>query len=123
MGDTNDGRALFVGGIGGAGRSSSSDAVTDEGDEQHRRVSGEEAVVTSPDDDGADDGGAGEGEERRLGTTSSARFNILSTMVGGGSLSLPLAFQKSGNALLGPVILIAVAVITEFGTFSILLFF
>jgi len=50
----------------------------------------------------------------RLGTTSSARFNILSTMVGGGSLSLPLAFQKSGNALLGPFMLLLVAVITEF---------
>jgi amino acid permease len=50
----------------------------------------------------------------RGGTTASARFNILSTMVGGGSLSLPLAFQKSGNALLGPFLLILVAGLTEF---------
>jgi amino acid permease len=35
-------------------------------------------------------------------------------MVGGGSLSLPMAFQKSGNLLLGPVIMITVAIITEF---------
>ena len=50
----------------------------------------------------------------RIGTTSSARFNILSTMVGGGSLSLPLAFHKSGNALMGPILLIGTAVVTEF---------
>jgi len=35
-------------------------------------------------------------------------------MVGGGSLSLPLAFQKTGNALLGPVLLLVTAGITEF---------
>ena len=50
----------------------------------------------------------------RIGTTSSARFNILSTMVGGGSLSLPLAFYKSGNALMGPILLLGTAVVTEF---------
>jgi amino acid permease len=50
----------------------------------------------------------------RRGTIPSARFNILSTMVGGGCLSLPLAFQKSGNGLLGPLILLVVAVITDF---------
>ena len=50
----------------------------------------------------------------RIGTTSSARFNILSTMVGGGSLSLPLAFYKSGNALVGPLLLLLTAVVTEF---------
>ena len=49
----------------------------------------------------------------RQGTTASARFNILSTMVGGGSLSLPLAFQKSG-ALLGPLILLFIAGVTYF---------
>lgn len=53
-------------------------------------------------------------DEERLGTTASARFNILATMVGGGSLSLPLAFQKSGNAFTGPFLLILTAVITEF---------
>ena len=50
----------------------------------------------------------------RQGTIASARFNMWATMVGGGSLSLPLAFQKTGNALGGPLILIATAFITEF---------
>jgi amino acid permease len=50
----------------------------------------------------------------RKGTVSSACFNLLSTMVGGGSLSLPLAFQQAGNGLLAPVILIVVALITDF---------
>lgn len=50
----------------------------------------------------------------RQGTTASARFNMLSTMVGGGSLSLPLAFSKSGNALFGPVFLVGIAFLTEF---------
>jgi amino acid permease len=49
----------------------------------------------------------------REGTTESARFNILNTMVGGGSLSLPLAFQTSGN-LFGMFLLVVTAVITEF---------
>ena len=50
----------------------------------------------------------------RRGTIPSARFNILSTMVGGGCLSLPLAFQQSGNSLIGPLILLVVALITDF---------
>ena len=50
----------------------------------------------------------------RIGTISSARFNILSTMVGGGCLSLPLAFHRSGNALVGPLLLLATGVVTEF---------
>lgn len=53
-------------------------------------------------------------ESERIGTTASARFNILSTMVGGGSLSLPLAFKKSGNALIGPIMLLGTAIVTEF---------
>lgn len=52
--------------------------------------------------------------EYREGTIASARFNILSTMVGGGCLSLPLAFQQSGNSLLGPLLLILVGFITDF---------
>jgi amino acid permease len=52
-------------------------------------------------------------DDIRTGTISSARFNILSTMVGGGCLSLPLAFQKSG-LLVGPMILVITAGITEF---------
>jgi amino acid permease len=54
------------------------------------------------------------GQQERMGTTASARFNILSTMVGGGSLSLPMAFQKAGNGLMGPLILLIVAVITNY---------
>eukprot|EP00536_Pseudo-nitzschia_multiseries_P006020 jgi/Psemu1/192153/e_gw1.124.20.1 len=50
----------------------------------------------------------------RIGTISSARFNILSTMVGGGCLSLPMAFQKSGNALVGPLLLLLTGAISEF---------
>ena len=50
----------------------------------------------------------------RHGTVASARFNILSTMVGGGCLSLPLAFQQSGNGLLGPLVLILTGLLTDF---------
>jgi Transmembrane amino acid transporter protein len=71
---------------------------------------------TNNDDDTADDGDDDDGgaAPRRHGTISSARFNMLSTMVGGGSLSLPLAFAKSGNGLIGPILLLAVALLTEF---------
>ena len=50
----------------------------------------------------------------RQGSIYSARFNILSTMVGGGCLSLPLAFQQSGNGLLGPILLLITALISDF---------
>lgn len=56
----------------------------------------------------------GEGEDLRRGTIFSARLNLLSTMVGGGSLSLPLAFNQAGNGFLGPLLLILMAIITEF---------
>jgi amino acid permease len=59
-------------------------------------------------------------EEQRQGTISSARFNIWSTMVGGGSLSLPLAFAKTGNLFLGPLLLISTALLTQF-CFGVLL--
>jgi amino acid permease len=49
----------------------------------------------------------------RRGTIASARFNILSTMVGGGSLSLPLAFHQAGNSLLAPVLLIGIAYLVQ----------
>lgn len=78
-------------------------------------------------DDIHDDDGTSRGQEdaaplieveafptNRKGTISSACFNLLSTMVGGGSLSLPLAFQQAGNGLLAPLILIATALITDF---------
>jgi hypothetical protein len=69
-------------------------------------------IYPSGDDD--DDEAAAAAEVRRQGTVASARFNMLSTMVGGGSLSLPLAFYKSGNGLVGPLMLIVVALLTEF---------
>jgi amino acid permease len=50
----------------------------------------------------------------RMGTIQSATFNIWSTMVGGGSLSLPLAFTKAGNGLFGPILLISTAILSEF---------
>ena len=56
----------------------------------------------------------GHGAPLRQGTISSARFNILCTMVGGGCLSLPFAFQKTGNALFGPFLLVLTAMITEY---------
>lgn len=53
-------------------------------------------------------------EQLRIGSISSARFNILSTMVGGGCLSLPLAFSQSGNAGVGPLMLIGTGLVTNF---------
>ena len=50
----------------------------------------------------------------RIGSISSARFNILSTMVGGGCLSLPLAFSQSGNAGVGPLMLLVTGAVTNF---------
>jgi len=54
-----------------------------------------------------------EGNDKRQGTISSARFNLLSSMVGGGSLSLPLAFHQTGNLLLAPIILIVTSVLVQ----------
>jgi len=50
----------------------------------------------------------------RNGNLWSARFNILCTMVGGGCLSLPFAFQKSGSIGCGIFMLLTTAVITEY---------
>jgi len=55
----------------------------------------------------------GEDAMSRKGTLSSARLNILSTMVGGGSLSVPLAFHQAGNAFLGPLLLILIAFLVK----------
>jgi amino acid permease len=52
-------------------------------------------------------------QQLRTGTISSARFNILCTMVGGGCLSLPMGFQKTGNALLAPCFLALTAALTD----------
>jgi hypothetical protein len=50
----------------------------------------------------------------RTGTLKSASFNILSTMVGGGCLSLPLAFKQAGNGFFAPLLLLCVAFIVEY---------
>jgi amino acid permease len=52
-------------------------------------------------------------ESKRQGTISSARLNLLSSMVGGGCLSLPLAFHQTGNIFVGPIILIVTAVLAH----------
>jgi amino acid permease len=52
--------------------------------------------------------------EERQGTIASATFNMLSTMIGGGSLSLPLALYGTGNALVGPLMLVLFAFLTMF---------
>lgn len=59
------------------------------------------------------DDGATNDESQRQGTIFSARFNLLSSMVGGGSLSLPLAFHQTGNMLVAPLLLIVTAAIAQ----------
>jgi amino acid permease len=87
--------------------SSASSDPNNEGHDGAQIEPGTPSLVSEASDDS-------NGAEERMGTVSSARFNMLSTMVGGGSLSLPLAFQRSGNALLGPFLLLLTAAITEF---------
>ncbi|KAI2492744.1 transmembrane amino acid transporter protein [Fragilaria crotonensis] len=65
------------------------------------------AITASPDERHAK-------PANRKGTISSACFNLLSTMVGGGSLALPLAFQQAGNGLVAPLVLILTTLITGF---------
>jgi amino acid permease len=84
-------------------------AVTND---QHVPTMLTDVIAASSDDDNVDYDP--HNDSRRRGTIFSARFNIWSTMVGGGSLSLPLAFAKTGNALVGPLILLLTAVLTEF---------
>ena len=52
-------------------------------------------------------------DNKRQGTISSARFNLLSSMVGGGSLSLPLAFHQTGNLFMAPIILIITSILAQ----------
>jgi amino acid permease len=68
-------------------------------------------VLNDNDDNNNDDE---DDDTVRRGTMASARFNILSTMVGGGCLSLPMAFQKTGPALFAPLFLLLIATLTEF---------
>ena len=55
----------------------------------------------------------GGNENKRQGTISSARFNLLSSMVGGGCLSLPLAFHQTGNLLVAPILLVVMSVLAQ----------
>ena len=48
------------------------------------------------------------------GTTLSACLNLLSSMVGGGSLSLPLAFSLTGNTGMSPILLLFFALTADF---------
>ena len=52
-------------------------------------------------------------ENQRRGTISSARFNLLSSMVGGGSLSLPLAFHQTGNLFMAPFLLLVTSFLAQ----------
>lgn len=54
-----------------------------------------------------------EDNNERRGTITSARFNILSTMVGGGALSVPLAFHQAGNVFLAPILLFIFAALVK----------
>lgn len=92
---------LFLGDVDTEGVDRDDDLLNDgenDDDDDDRRIDNNDEIATAI----------------RLGTTSSARFNILATMVGGGSLSLPLAFAKSGNILIGPVLLIVMAAMSEY---------
>ncbi|GMI16442.1 hypothetical protein TrLO_g9262 [Triparma laevis f. longispina] len=54
----------------------------------------------------------------RTGTISSAVFNLTTTMVGGGVLSLPYAFSKSG-LLTGYLLLLLFACVSDFTVYSL----
>ena len=55
-----------------------------------------------------------EGNEfKRHGTILSARLNLLSSMVGGGCLSLPLAFHQTGSLFVGPIILVLTSLMAQ----------
>ena len=45
----------------------------------------------------------------RTGTSLSAALNLLSSMIGGEILTLPLAFSQAGNGLVGPLTLVFIA--------------
>ena len=51
-------------------------------------------------------------DNSRQGTIVSAVLNILSTMVGGGSLSLPLAFAQAGIGLVSPLTLVGISIMS-----------
>ena len=65
------------------------------------------------DDNCQNDGGNENDNNKRQGTISSARFNLLSSMVGGGSLSLPLAFHQTGNLFVAPILLVLTSILAQ----------
>jgi len=56
-------------------------------------------------------------KSQRQGTITSARFNVIATMVGGGILSLPLAFHQAGNGLIAPLLLIGIGALMEYSIY------
>ena len=64
-------------------------------------------------DDNYQNGGNENDNNKRQGTISSARFNLLSSMVGGGSLSLPLAFHQTGNLFVAPILLVLTSILAQ----------
>lgn len=59
------------------------------------------------------------GDHERTGTVFSSIFTLVSTMVGGGILSLPFAFQQ-GGFILTSVILVCVLMASTHGAFLII---
>jgi len=95
-----------------SGDEGSADALVENSLPQNIEADDDVSVGSPPEVDGSIDDDAL--PTNRTGTISSACFNLLSTMVGGGSLSLPLAFHRAGNGFLAPLMLFATALVTEF---------
>jgi amino acid permease len=89
---------------GATGTASTATATSSSSEDHH------EIVILRDDDETMDVND----NDVRGGSIASARFKILSTMAGGGILSLPLAFSKSGNGLVGPLCLILFGLLTDF---------
>ena len=57
--------------------------------------------------------------EDRTASLLTCIFTLTSTIVGGGVLSLPYAFRRCG-LLFGPVVLIAIAIMSDFSVYTLL---
>ena len=86
--------------------------VAEEGQEEDCSSSGEEQHQHHEDPDNSNQST----KSPSTLSTAGARFNMLSTMVGGGALSLPYAFYHSGNGFVGPLLLCLVAWMMEQGS-------
>ena len=100
--------------VGSSSPSTTATASDNEGTTETTTTNNNSAMIPTANTGGEDGDNAEQQEQQRTGTTSSARFNILCTMVGGGCLSLPMAFQLTGNGLFGPLLLLLTAAITEY---------